>query len=105
MMPKLMALAEERSRGSHRRGQTVDLGGGAAVDILTLQECLLHLLVPCNMGQDAQLDLAVIRIHQHPAGTGYKVGPQLAAQLGADGDILQVRGCPRTAARCGLRSG
>ena len=48
------------------------------------------MFVAGDVGEDAQLDLAVIGIHQHTAGLGDEVGPQLAAQLRADGDVLQV---------------
>ena len=68
----------------------VDLGGGAAVDVLAVQKGLLHMRVPGDMRQNAQFDLAVIRIYQHTAWLCNKVGAQLAAQLGADGDILQI---------------
>ena len=60
------------------------------MDILAVQKGLLHVLVPGDVCQDAQLDLAVIRVYQHTARLCNKVGAQLAAQLGADGDILQV---------------
>ena len=71
-------------------GQVVDLRGGAAVDVLAGQEGLLHMLVAGDVGEDAQLDLAVIGVYQHAAGPRHKVGAELAAQLGADGDVLQV---------------
>ena len=60
------------------------------MDVLTVQKCLLHVLITGNVGQNAQLDLAVVGIHQHTARLCHKVGAQLAAQLGADGDVLQV---------------
>ena len=43
------------------------------------------------MRQQAQLDLGVVRIHQHTALRRREHPPQLAAQLGACGDILQIR--------------
>ena len=60
------------------------------MDVLPVQEGLLHVFVPGDVGQDAQLDLAVVGVHQHTARLCDEVGPQLAAQLGADGDVLQV---------------
>ena len=45
---------------------------------------------PGDVRQNAQLDLAVIRVYQHTARLCNKVGAQLTAQLGADGDVLQV---------------
>ena len=55
-----------------------------------LRKACCMCLVAGDVGEDAQLDLAVIGIHQHTAGLCDEVGPQLAAQLGADGDVLQV---------------
>ena len=60
------------------------------MDVLAGEERLLHMLVAGDMGEDAQLDLAVVGIHQHAAGPRHKVSAELAAQLGADGDVLQV---------------
>ena len=60
------------------------------MDVLAVQKGLLHVLVPGDVRQNAQLDLAVIRVYQHTARLCNKVGAQLTAQLGADGDILQV---------------
>ena len=45
------------------------------------------------MGQQPQLDLGVVRIHQHLPRRGHKHLPQLRPQLRADGDILKVRLC------------
>ena len=42
------------------------------------------------MGQQAKLDLGVVRVHQHPPGGGGEHFPQLCPQLGADGDVLQI---------------
>ena len=72
------------------------------MDILPAAERVLHVLVAGDMGQDAQLDLAVIGVHQHAARLCNKVGPQLAAQLGADGDVLQVGVIGGEAAGAGL---
>ena len=75
------------------RPDVVDLGCGAAVDVGTGEERLLHVCVAGDMGQDAQFDLAVIGIHQHAAGLCHKVGAELAAHLGADGDIHRSCRC------------
>ena len=61
------------------------------MEVLTAAEGILHLPVVCNVGQHAQLDLAVVRIHQHPAGPRNEHSADLAAQLRAHGDILQIR--------------
>ena len=87
---KVDGLAGTQPGGHLALGDAVNFGGGAAVDVLPVQEGLLHVFVPGDMGQDAQLDLAVVGVHQHTARLCDEVGPQLAAQLGADGDVLQV---------------
>ena len=43
------------------------------------------------MGQQPQLDLGVVRVHQHTALRRGEHPPQLAAQLRAGGNILQIR--------------
>ena len=60
------------------------------MDILLVLKGLDHILVMGDMGQHPQLDLGVIRVHQHPALLGQEKFPQLPAQLGADRDILQI---------------
>ena len=60
------------------------------MDILPGQEGRLHVFIPGGMSQNPQFDLTVIRIHQHMAGLRGEKGPQLAPQLRADGDILEV---------------
>ena len=67
-----------------------DIGGGDGVEILPAQEGLLHGFIPGDMGQQAQLDLAVVCVHQHHAGGGHKHIADLGAQLLAHGDVLQV---------------
>ncbi len=56
------------------------------------------------MRQDAQLDLRVIGGEQRPAGLGDERGANLAAQLGAHGDVLQigVGGAEAAGGRAGL---
>ena len=71
-------------------GDAVDLGGGGAVDVRPALEGVLHGLVAGDVRQNAQLDLAVIGVHQRAAAVRHKVTPQPAAQLGADGDVLQI---------------
>ena len=69
----------------------VNFGGGGAVDVRPVQKRLPHGLVPGDVGQNAQFNLRIIRVHQRLAVPGHKVPPQTAAQLGADGDVLQIR--------------
>jgi len=42
------------------------------------------------VGQEAQLDLGVVRIHQGHPRPGYEHLAQLRPQRGADGDVLEV---------------
>ena len=61
------------------------------MDIHTITEGCAHSLILRDMGKDSQLDLAVVCIHQDTAGFGDKHLPDLRAQIGTDGDILQIR--------------
>ena len=47
--------------------------------------------VACDVRQNAQLDLRVVGVHERLALARHKVAAQAAAQLGADGNVLQVR--------------
>ena len=69
-------------------GDVVDFGGGGAVDVRTVQKRLLHVLVACDVRQNAQLDLRVVGVHEGLARARHKVAAQAAAQLGADGNVL-----------------
>ncbi len=44
-----------------------------------------------DVGEDPQLDLAVVGRHQAPARLGDEGAPNRLPQLGADRDVLQVR--------------
>ena len=44
-----------------------------------------------KMGHQPQLNLAVVRVQQHPALPGQEGPADLLALLGADGDVLQIR--------------
>ena len=68
------------------------------VDIIAFAEGLAHGLFVRNMGKDAQLDLAVIRINQHAAGFGNEHLADLRAEVSTDRDVLQVRLCRGQAA-------
>ena len=61
------------------------------MDVLPGVEAVDHGLVPGHAGQQPQLDLGVVRVHQHPARRGHEHLAQLGPQLGADGDVLQIR--------------
>ena len=72
------------------------------MNVRAVQKRLLHVLVAGDVRQNAQLDLGVIGVHQLLAVPGHKVATQAAAQLGADGDVLQVRLGGRDAPGAGL---
>jgi hypothetical protein len=61
------------------------------VDVLALGEGLTELRLAGDVGEDAQLDLGVVRRDEPVAGLGDEGAPDLAPKLGADGDRLQVR--------------
>ena len=65
-------------------------GGGDGVEVLPGQERLLHGLVPGDVGQQPQLDLGIVRIHQHMARGRHEHLPHFAAQVRAGGDVLQI---------------
>ena len=69
-----------------------DGGGGLGVDVLAAQEDVAQHLLVGDVGEDPQLDLASSRREiRHVAGLGDEAGADLAAGLGADRDVLQVR--------------
>jgi hypothetical protein len=84
-------LAAERIAGVTASSENaVDLGGGAAVDVLPLFKGVDHHRVAGHVGQHPQLDLGIVGVHQHPAGPGDEGLADLAAQVAAHGDVLQV---------------
>jgi hypothetical protein len=60
------------------------------VDVLARAERLDQRLFSSHMGEHAQLDLRVIGGNQDMARGGDEGAPDLAAQVGADRDVLQV---------------
>ena len=73
----------------HRHAE--DLGGSGGMNVHMVAEGLLHSLVVCDMRQHPQLNLAVIRVHQHTAFFRHEHFPNFRPQVGADGDVLQIR--------------
>ena len=59
-------------RGHPVLGQPEHLGGGDGVDVHPGVEAADHGLIPRHMGQQPQLDLGVIRVHQHLAFRGHE---------------------------------
>ena len=76
--------------GDGLRGHAEHLGGGDGVDVLPGAEGGDHVLVPGDVGQQAQLDLGVVRVHQHLPLRGHEHLAQLRPQLGAHRDVLEV---------------
>ena len=71
-------------------GHAEDLRGGEGVDVVAAAVGLDQQRVGGEVGEQAQLDLRVVGGEQQVAGLGDEGGANLAAQLGADGDVLQV---------------
>ena len=61
------------------------------VEILPGQKCLPHHLIPGHMGQEPQLHLGVVRVHQYMTRRRHEHAPDPAAHLRPGGNILQVR--------------
>ena len=91
-MPKLTIFAFERWPTSTSRAvDAEDLGGGRRVDVLAgAEDPLQHSLVG-DVGEDPQLDLAVVGGDAAVARLGDEAAAERAADLGADRDVLQVR--------------
>ncbi len=64
---------------------------GGGMDVLPGAEGVQHGLVTCHVRHDAQLDLRIVQRDEHVAGAGNKAAPHAPAQVGAGGDVLQVR--------------
>ncbi len=68
----------------------MDLGGDGGVDVLPFEEGLDERGVARQMGEDAELDLGVVGGDEDMAGVGDEGLADVAADLGADGDVLEV---------------
>ena len=79
-----------------------DAGRGLAVDVGAAREGVLEVLVARHVGQDPQLDLGVVGGEEHPIGiAGDEGAPDPPAELGPDGDVLEIRvGRGQPAGRC-----
>ena len=86
-MAKLIVLALPRVSRSTVAEQLL---GGQVVDVVAVGEGLLQLRHVGHVRGEPQLDLAVVGAHQHMAGLGDEGVADLAADLGADRDVLQV---------------
>ena len=76
-----------------------NLRSGQSVNVVAAAEGFDQQRVPGEVRQQAQLDLRVIGSHQHMARFSDESCANLAAQFGADGNVLQV-GIGRGQAAC-----
>ena len=60
------------------------------MDILLVRKAAIMCSSPRNVGQQAQFNLGVVRVHQHLARSRHEHFPQLRPQLGAHRDVLEV---------------
>ena len=68
-----------------------DAGGGVGMDIEARDESVPHGGVSRDIRQEAQLDLGVVGVDEDTVfGGGNEELAKLTAQLGADGDVLEV---------------
>ena len=90
-MPKLTALALRRMSGVTMRGGTPKTSEAVRVWMSSLwRKASSEDGVAGEVGEQAQLDLRVVGDQEGPAGCGDEGGADLAAELGADGDVLEV---------------
>ena len=73
-----------------RQRHVKDLGGGHGVNVVTIGKGLFQRVDSRHVGQDAQLDLAVVERQEHIALFGDKGLADAATFLAAHGDVLQV---------------
>ena len=102
---RLRAAADNRR--DHLRRNPEDAGGGLAVEIVARKERRDHVFVAGKRREQAQLDLRVVGVDEHAAVGGAEEAAHVAAELGADGYVLQVRLARGDApgARFGLQEG
>ena len=78
-------------RGHGHGADAEDFGRGAGVDVLAFGEGVEQDRVARHVRQQAQLDLRIVGDDELPAFARDKRGADLPSELGADGDILQIR--------------
>ena len=83
LAPGLVAIA--------RAVRSEDLQGRLLVKVGPAPERFDQEFVTGHMREDAELDLRIVRRDQHVAGFRDEGAPDLASELGPDGDVLQVR--------------
>ena len=67
-----------------------DLGGRPLVDILSLAECVHQDRILGEVSHDSELDLRIVGRQQPISLFGHEGSPDLPAQIGLDGDVLEV---------------
>ena len=106
-MPKILRQSESREPvddsevhdlglaamigGDHQRRHAEDLRGGESVDVVAAAVGFDQQRIFREVSQQAQFDLRIVRGQQHVAGFDGEGGANLAAQFGADGNVLQIR--------------
>ena len=86
-----LRLASACRRRAAPAGRSKTALGGLGVDVLAAHEDVAQHLLVGDVGEHAQLDLAVVDAEQDVPGLGDEAGADLAAGLGPDRDVLQVR--------------
>src|SRR5580704_14700553 len=76
--------------GDHQWRDTEDLRRGEGMDIVAAPESFDQQRIAGVVREQAKLDLRVIGGEQDVAGLNGEGGPDLAAEFGADGNVLQV---------------
>ena len=97
--------ARALARADLLRRELQDLGRGRGVHVLAALEDLLQHVLAGDVGEDPQLDLRVVGRDQRGALLGDEAAADLAPELRADRDVLEVRVGARQAARSWSRSG
>ena len=104
--PEVDHLRDRALAGRQRRRIDAEhLGRGRAVDVLAARERLAQLRLAGDVREDAQLDLRVVGREQLRALLGDERRADLAPEVGADRDRLQVRARRREPARSRRPSG
>ena len=83
--------AASHYRSDKLRRHIKDLGRGHSVDIRVVVERLYHVSVSRNMGENAQLNLRIVRVNEHISVPRDEEFPHLAPERRAHGDILKIR--------------
>ena len=89
-------------------GNAEDLAGGERMNIDIFRVGAHQQRIAAEMRQQPQLDLRIVGGEQLRARRGCKCGANFAAELGADGDVLQIgidRGEPAGGRSRGLKRG